>query len=229
ASTPERVHGVNKAGYIEEVIVERGSTPVEAAYFGFITSSREESFEEARQRLVAGHSGGSIRYTAAEGLYRPGEVKTSVASVVVPDRDSLDRAGLIRQIRSRFCRDGLLKQELRTTTEGRGSAPSTFLYAVRRAVLARAPRFECTYIHHGRQFNLRTDKNPVAHPENVVRMVGQVREQGTRSGASFKIWFEDGPEPGLPLRIEYQPRPYLRINLEHDPASDPGNERQEEI
>jgi hypothetical protein len=60
-------------------------------------------------------------------------------------------------------------------------------------------------------------------------MVGQVREQGTRSGASFKIWFEDGPEPGLPLRIEYQPRPYLRINLEHDPASDPGNERQEEI
>ena len=38
--------------------------------------------------------------------------------------------------------------------------------------------------------------------------------------------FENDAEPGLPLRIEYQPRPYLRITLEHDPAVE--DERREE-
>jgi hypothetical protein len=209
---------VNQSGSIEEVVVERGSAPIEAAYFGFITSPEGESFEEAKQRLAAGHHSGSSRYTAMEGLHLPGEVKTSLASFLVPDRVSLDRSELLRQIRSNFCQTGLAKRELHMNVDAHGSAPCTFLYAVLSAARARAARFDCSYVYAGRQYNLRTDKNLVAHTKNVVCMVGQAREQGKRSGTSFKLWFENGAEPGLPLKIEYQPRPYLRITLEHDPA-----------
>src|SRR5579883_1798259 len=45
-SFPARAHNLNRLGFIEEVVIETGAGPVEAAYFGFMTSSPEESLNE---------------------------------------------------------------------------------------------------------------------------------------------------------------------------------------
>src|SRR5271165_3771710 len=54
-SFPARAHNLNRFGVIEEVVVEKESRPVEAAYFGFMTSSPEEGIGDARKSLDAGH------------------------------------------------------------------------------------------------------------------------------------------------------------------------------
>ena len=50
-SLPERARGLNRLGYIQEVCIEENALLREAAYFGFMTSSPEESFADAKNAL----------------------------------------------------------------------------------------------------------------------------------------------------------------------------------
>ncbi len=48
-SFPERTRGLNKVGSIREIVLERDGIPRDAAYFGVMTSSTEESLDQARR------------------------------------------------------------------------------------------------------------------------------------------------------------------------------------
>src|SRR5215475_2157539 len=52
-SRPERTHGLEYFGSIKEAIVEQSSYLAEAAYFSFVTTRPEESFEDARRRILS--------------------------------------------------------------------------------------------------------------------------------------------------------------------------------
>ena len=55
-SDPKRAHGLSRLGWIREVVLGPASTPSEAAYFGVLTSSPEESLEHARISVDASPS-----------------------------------------------------------------------------------------------------------------------------------------------------------------------------
>jgi len=221
--------------------VERSSTAVEAAYFGFITGAPDGVVDGARERLERGRASDAVvstAYTAVDGLHQTGEARNSRASVILPDRDWTDCEEVIRQVRTGFHtgRD-FLERRLFVAPDARGTVPSTFLHAVVLAIEARTRHFDCPFVYNARQYHLFAEKAHDEHaarllaakglttrPENVVRIQGQVCEQN-RSSSSFRLWIEEGAEPPLPLRIEFQPRPYLRVSLEYDPAPEVGNQR----
>ncbi len=237
-SRPDRAHGVNDCGSIEEAIVEHSSTPVEAAYFAFITGAPDDVLEDARQRgnQAPGADVACTAYTAVDGLHHAGEARNNRASVVVPDHTGTDCDELIRQVRTGFYmgRD-LLERRLCLGPEAGRTVPSTVLYAVANAARAKTERFDCPFVYNARPYHLYTEKSRderaaalflakhlTTRPERVVRISGQVCERN-RTVSSFKLWMEEGAVPALPLRIEFQPRPYLRVSLEFDPALDRAN------
>ena len=50
-SDPKHAHGLNRLGWIREVVLGPASTPSESTYFGVLTSSPEESLEHARKAV----------------------------------------------------------------------------------------------------------------------------------------------------------------------------------
>jgi hypothetical protein len=52
----------------------------------------------------------------------------------------------------------------------------------------------------------------------VIRVAGRTRNLSNGRTSTFKFWLEEGSD--YPLRIEFQPRSYLRIILESDPSID---------
>ena len=48
-SWPQKAHGVNRLGFIQETVTEKSNgEPVDARYFGFMTSSAEKNFDQAK-------------------------------------------------------------------------------------------------------------------------------------------------------------------------------------
>ena len=71
-SHPERTHGLLYDGSLEEIIVEHASTPERGSYFGFVTSSKDESYEQAKKRILNGKTGTYASYVAAAGVHIAG-------------------------------------------------------------------------------------------------------------------------------------------------------------
>ena len=59
-SDPKHAHGLNRLGWIREVVLGPASAPAESVYFGVLTSSPEESLEHARQAVADPPSGRSV-------------------------------------------------------------------------------------------------------------------------------------------------------------------------
>jgi len=88
-SNPERTHGLDYSGSTEEALMERSSAPLQAAYFGFVASTRTESYEDARQQFIA-NTLTSKTYVVVEGRHSPG-----CAATIGPRLCCQPRAGAI--------------------------------------------------------------------------------------------------------------------------------------
>ena len=235
-SRPERAHGVHYSGSLEEATVEQGSTLTEAANFGFVTASTEESYAEARQRvLVKGMA--PAAFIAVESIHRPGYVINSKACVTLPaDRAAPDWQNLMGQIRSLF------SSARPTTTELKlpGGAATTFLYSILAAIRSPESLYGCDYVHNGDRFRLDCEKtldrhvgeilvskNLASSAQRVLRVAGRTRNLANGRTSTFKFWLEEGSD--YPLRIEFQPRSYLRIILEFDGSIDVSTSTKEAI
>jgi hypothetical protein len=83
ASRPERAAGLDRMGSIREVVVEHGGELREAAYFGVLTSSPEETIEQGKQSL--GKAAGKLNeYTAIDGHSYPGKTRSIVNHFHLP-------------------------------------------------------------------------------------------------------------------------------------------------
>ncbi len=228
-SFPDRARGLNRLGFIREVAVERGAGTAEAAYFGFMTSSPEENLDQAKSALKSGGEG-LIPYTAIDGYAGGAVARARIARFHFPSRYSWsDCAELLGQVRKGF--EGGRPEPRDVPLASPGAGAHTFLHAVLRALTAAAARSETPYVYNARQYRLETEKSPDERAKRefvsrrlcssaaaVVRLRGLITEAASGRRTSFRIWVEETSGCLLPLRIEFQPRSFLRLAFEAEPG-----------
>lgn len=224
-SDPKRTRGLNYSGATEEIAVESNSALVEAASFGYVTAtSQEESFEQARSRVMDGKGYAHGAFVVVDELHSPSSVRIRRTLIPAPDMNRSDFPLLTREVRSQFAGAGPAEREIPDS-----SVSATFLYSVLAAAQSSEPRFRGTYLHAGKRYQLECEKsadphtgaalaakNLVSSAANLLRLTGQIHDFETRRNSNFRLWLENGSD--LPLRIEFAPRAYLRITLDYDPA-----------
>jgi hypothetical protein len=210
---PRRTHGFKYDGSLEEVILEDGPTVPQAAYFGFATSSTNESYDQARQRILARRKSPDS-FVAAEGLHVAGRARCEKSSVSLPGESVEDVSELNQRIRACFRDADRAATELPTPG---GNAATTFLYSVLTALRSGEIRSQLDYVHNAKAYRLEWERAADHHHGGLTRFTGHILELATRQTSTFRLWLDDLQSP-LPVRIEFQPRSYLRISLESEPA-----------
>jgi hypothetical protein len=227
SSDPAHAHGLDRMGWIREVVLERDGAVQRAGVLGIMSDSPEQTVEEARtalrnypsvERLIAidsSFSGGGgecrtrsrvIRFQAPRGNWTRGEGLTDLA-------------------RQSFQSNPAAWKEKQWPGERGG--PSTFLYALKRSLEPGGAR-ATEYIWNQNRYALRIQREPDANARHefsapVDRVRGEFENltQNLRP-VRFQIWVDrESPVP-MPLRIEFQPRPFLRLTLEAVPHKLPG-------
>jgi hypothetical protein len=220
-SNPERAAGLNRLGLIRETSRGEDHAIREASYFGVMTASPEESAEEAHKAL---HSTATeATYAAIHGRIAGGKVETATALFRGPARLSAERRTEL------FAR---AEQALSTAPNkapefhANGPIPALFLHALAEAL--RTPeRGQTQYVYNGRLYRLwlrhAADARAAAYfrergiiraGAGVVRVAGKVRREAGGKETEFRLWIEEGAAQPVPLRIDFQPKAYLRLVFE---------------
>jgi hypothetical protein len=199
-SAPERAAGLNRFGFIQEL-----SRSGEAIYFGLMTSSPEESAAEAKAALRSQSK--DAWYSAIDGRTYAGGIETANALFQAPARTSIeDRQQLIGQARQ------ALSTATRSTTVAQGS-PLPFLHALA-SLLNNARNNTTQYAYNGRLYGLKVERSRDPNTKGIMKVNGNLRRLDGGKPVEFRLWMEEGASHPLPLRIEYQPKSYLRLTFE---------------
>jgi hypothetical protein len=235
-SLPERTRGLNRQGFIREVVWERNGTPEEAAYFGALVSSGEEDLDHARQAL-ADPPKDAVFYKAIDGRHRPGHSQSAQAGFSFPANYTWSqRERLFDAARESF---PPVVHWRENAWPGDEAAPDTFLYALRKAVEAPESAAESSYVYNERNFRLQVEKSAdvragrefherglTEHPERVISVRGRTLETKSGKHSTFQLWVERPADNPLPIRFEYQPKSFLRLAFEFDPNLQNDNTRR---
>lgn len=220
-ANPERTHGIQYFGSTEEVIQQNPGGAIAAECFGFVTArhNNQEGLEQARQRLVASGSNTAPLVTAVEERIEESKLKNASTTLSLNDFSFPDWQELPRRVRTVFQQSNAVIREA-----GFPSDASTFLYAVLTAI-QNPGKGSQKFIHNTKPFRLDFEKAPDGRFGGAVRLTGQIHDLTKGHTSTFRLWLEEGSD--LPVRIEFSPRPYLRISLEADPALDILNRRED--
>lgn len=220
-SAPERAAGLNRFGMVRELSRTADGAGGEAIYFGLMTSSPEESAADARKAL---HSNAKeVWFSAIEGRIGAGAISTAGARFLAPARTSPNaRDELIE--RARQALDGAPKRTMEWRSAER--VPRPFLHALA-GLLGQPGSAETRYAYNGRLYRLRVERAPdpkAASTFRDARLIPPTAAVSRISGTlcrveggkpiEFRLWIEEGAPRPLPLRIEYQPKSFLRLTFE---------------
>jgi hypothetical protein len=223
-SFPDKAHGLNKLGFIRESVIESQSGDRAAcAYFGFMTTSQEEHFEDAKRSLLP--AGDSLTYSVGCGTVTPEGASGRTLRINLPSRYSWrDCTTIARKARAAA---GAEPMGDRKPLQDSPVLPATFLYAIRKAMLDPNPHTEDVVIFNGKYFTLRTGKQTDAamgellvqrdlatSADRIIRLAGTLQPKSHAERTSFRVWFESGSEHAPPLRFDYQARSFLRLSFE---------------
>ena len=234
-SRPDRAHGLNRMGYIEESVSETSARPSHADYFGFMTASGEENLADARKALH-GPSDGDVPFVAARGEIDGANARHTVRHVALPASCQWTTAQQLLDV---------VKEDLNRPIAGsvqaelnHGERPGTFLYTVLGMERSPARTNDATFVHNGKLFRLhgvkRADEKMgsqfvgdrlLASPRDAVELAGLIRNVATGTETTFRVWFDRASPNLLPLRFDFQPKSYLRLAFEALPAEDPATVR----
>jgi hypothetical protein len=222
-SRSDRACGLNRLGLIREMTHVYANGGSECAYFGLMTAAGEQTAEEARRAL---HTAASEQtYLAVDGRIAAGETETVTAGFTAPAWLSGDsREELIARARR------ALAQARMTAGGAAGSGSSSFLQMLGQ-LLMRPDCQEGRYSYCGRPYRLRltrvADPRATAHfrerklvegATQVLRVTGRTQREAGGPATDFRLWVASRGQRPLPLRIEYQARPYLRLTFEAESA-----------
>lgn len=154
-STPERAHGLNRLGLMQEVVrLNEGEKP-ESEYFGFMTASGEESLAQAKAALETDRKD-KVNYVAAQGASRNNMVRYAIKYMLKPSSYRWSNAGeFSHDIQTDFFTGEPLHYR-----EVHGDSATTFLYSVHAAIVGDSARAESRFMHNGKFFRMRTTKTP---------------------------------------------------------------------
>ncbi len=231
-SRPEGAKGLNRLGFIQEAILEdEPGLARESAYVAFMTASDEKNIEQARKAMEV--AGGMQRYNAAQGICRPGGFQSRLDRLAFSSKYSFKDLGtLIPMARTEMTARAADPLEHRDDAET--SHRSTFLYAVRRALLSPGQTQSGLYFFNSKKYRLDTvkefdpttgarfvEKKIVATASKVVKLSAWITNTETGNRTPFHLWYEKGAESLPPLRFDYQARSFLKLAFEALPVDAP--------
>jgi hypothetical protein len=223
-SLPERAAGLRRLGVIRE-LARTGADGCESIYFGLMTASPEESAEEARRALRSQEQ--MVVYTTIAGRVAPGDVETTTAHFTASSHVSpAQYEDLMRMAWQALSSEAPKPPEL----DPRSAGVRTFLHALAGLLEDESAR-ETRYIYNGRSYRLSLRRSPdpkaaayfsgkslISPDAGVARCEGKLRREPGGKEQSFQVWIESPAARPLPLRIEYQPKSYLRLTFEAERA-----------
>jgi len=208
-SWPDQLKGFNRFGMTEEVVRENHSGIVESAYLSFMTSAREKNFSEARDAYLA--SPNTLLLTVAHGKSTASACTAEIEHHQEPATYAWSKCpDLIDRLRRE-----LPFTNATVSTEHPGRALPTFLFSVRRAILAGPGNTTALYAHNAKVYRLRTESRLDARSGQLV-VNGHTSLQGDRSESEFRLWVAPKDDSALPSRIEFRPKNFLKLTLEPD-------------
>jgi hypothetical protein len=216
ASDPQRAHGLNRLGWIREVVLGPAHTPSESAYFGVLTASPEESLDHARKSMDATQSTSSI-FNAVSGLNTAGHSRSAVTHFEFAASTNWSDRRLIDHAQSTFRE----KVDWRETSWPKlaDQPPPTFLLQLATLLKQRKRRAVGRYVYNEQEYLLELEMPQAgANREQLLPFHGKIRNLGTGRETPFRLWLADAPDSILPVRIEFQARSFLRLTFEAVPA-----------
>ncbi len=222
ASDPARTHGLDRMGWIREVILENNGAVQRAGVLGIMSDSPEQTAGEARtalrsnsglERLVAIDAAIDSSHSASAGR----RARSRVIHFQAPRGNWTGGEGLPDLARQSF-RSCAAAWKVAEWPRSEG-APPAFLYALKRALEQGGPR-ATEYIWNQNRYAMRLEREADASASReftaaVDRVHGELENltQNLRP-LRFQLWIDrESPVP-MPLRIEFQPRSFLRLTLE---------------
>lgn len=181
-------------GQFEELLSESGGP----SYFGFMST------QKGTTGLQAGHSGterDACWYKVSRASHRDGAWRAAIREVPMPATHGFRQCHLVAaRVREQIPAEA--------ETDFPDHQPRTLLGSILEARRAHgAPRFETRFFANGKTYQLSIRRQ---QERDLLRLDGLVRDlAGARKG-QFRAWFA---QDDLPVRIEYQPRPYLQLTL----------------
>ena len=229
-SKPERAHGLNRFGFIEEKITGKNSELLRSEYFGLITANREESLGEARAALGA-KAGDKTQYVAAQATLAGTRAEFAIRHVILPlPREPVAAMAMVRQFQKQF-RDlvpnGAQDRDSTVTI----SSLHTFLYMLVQAIGSTAPSIDNQFVYNSKPYGLHLDRKLDEKTGGDLVKLGMMKSakqamrlNGTLENAKgertvFALWYEQGAANPLPLRFEFRPRSYLHLVFDAVPET----------
>lgn len=206
ASIPERTRGIRQIGYFEEELSESGYQVHSSRYFGFISSAPEGAPSKATLALAT-DTNAKVQYCCAvEGHLadgRTGFTKTYEAPLPT-DASFATLPGLrhvMRRALASICATSCLNGT-RAANPGK-----TFLSVLAEAALGPSSALKTSYQYGDRVLKFESTRRDLG---------GQVTVDAEVQGKSrhrFSFTCSGAHRPELPSRIDYQPKPWLRLTL----------------
>ncbi|MBV8552272.1 MAG: hypothetical protein JOY54_13300 [Acidobacteriaceae bacterium] len=226
-SDPQRAHGLNRLGLIEESVRERGHSVLHADYFGLMTSSGEESLEQAKTALNA-DSEAMVSYVATRASLNGISSQYTLGYFRLSSQYKLSNIEqLIEQVQSEFS-----SPVGHTVHKKSDQHASTFLYSLTEAMQSGQSSLDQQFLYNGTIFTLHTEKRPDRKAAEefrkagltdtageVQQLSGKIRNEKTGSETIFRLWFDASSANLLPLRFEFRPKAYLKLVFEAEPQA----------
>lgn len=237
-SFPERARGLNRLGFLREVVRFGHSGPDGTAHFGVITANREESVEQAKQALD--QHADAQPYTVIDGRITPGDASNTVTRMTLRGRWT-DPGELYRTVQPIWATTPPTDERTLPNVDGRAfGAPVGFLGALQISLHALlgvedrpSRRVLVAYVHNGRAFALDASaitadrgqtrtlaQQGVVSPSAVVhRITYRILDDLRREVETFRVWVErPAPKvadplapPLVPVAFEFRPRSFLEL------------------
>jgi hypothetical protein len=213
-SRPQRARGLNRFGALSETVIETSGRLAGTEGAGFITSSPEKTLDQAQAALHAASPVIPCAFSSSSSGFGRTEVKKGrfMASGIVSWTDA---PGILSSAQQES--DPTMQHETRSV-----GPVATFLYAIRRAALNPDSRTRAQFCHNGEFCELVTERASGsrfadAH-ESSEQINGVILDGGGSKKSEFTIWIDPRDPSGLPTRIEFYARSFLRLTLEAQPA-----------
>jgi hypothetical protein len=199
-SFPARAHGLNGFGILREALVRRAGA-TELSFAGLMTCTREQSLEEGRKALKRSQAGAEA--VVARGRVSRTGIETWIDTIdLAADRDWTNLNEMLCDV---------LQREPRTAPrETDSQASATFLHTIRLAALSKTAVYRREFTHAGVGHWLETRR----HAERPFELTGTIHDLEGNRCADFHNTYAPGDQSGIPIRIEYRPRSFLRLTFE---------------
>jgi len=210
-SDAKRAHGLNRMGWLREVVLGPIAAPTEITYFGVMTSSPEESFEHAR-KTIEGPQAARSAYSAVSGRHTAGHSQGALTHFEFPSDVSWRDQRLIDEAQSKFRGEVNWRKD---SWPDSASVPHTFLCEMANLLNQHTRHAVGRYIYNEQEYSLELDAAQTgAGAARLLQVRGKVRNLATGHHTPFQMWMDEASGSVVPVRIDFQPRSYLRLTFE---------------